>query len=328
MEKKKARAEKPEETNEPKAIKDEDAVAAFQNAEAVEYQTGFGSGWSGKIMCLPAGFREALSAPLPEEAIKPHPTKSYLSTIKSIFIIERLNSVFGICGWDFEHEIIGMYDNIDYDQNKNEVRRRPYVMAKGRIYIKAFDLYTPTQYGGHDINDRGTEPADGFKSAVTDCLSKCASYLEIGIQVFKGRPKDQTANKTETIDEANFSGLLKKPIAPAEIEPEAELENEEAPKKGPVKKETAKKGSVKKEPVKKDVEEKPEEETEQDQEQEASRDDVYSNLLAEIASYTKKADISAAAKGLMEKAEEAGLSLEQIAEIKVKANARFMELKS
>ena len=120
--------------------------------------------------------RDKLRAPLPPEAIKQHPTKTFLSTIKAIYIVERLNDIFGVCGWTIEHEIVS--DDTDY------------VSMKGRIIIFKDDgsvaLRTPWQYGGHKKTGTNTEPADGYKSAVTDCQSKCASYLEIGIDVFKG----------------------------------------------------------------------------------------------------------------------------------------------
>ena len=40
--------------------------------------------------------REKLRAPFPSEEIAPHPTKKFLSTIKAIYVTERLNDVFGI----------------------------------------------------------------------------------------------------------------------------------------------------------------------------------------------------------------------------------------
>ena len=129
--------------------------------------------------------RDKLRAPMPNEAIKQHPTKTFLSTIKAIYITERLNDVFGIGGWDMEHEIIS--DLPDY------------VTVKGRILYDnvegKFMHQTPFQYGGHKKTGTNTEPADGYKSAVTDCQSKCASYLEIGIDVFKGL---HTHNKQPT----------------------------------------------------------------------------------------------------------------------------------
>lgn len=131
--------------------------------------------------------RKQLRAPFPSEAISQHPTKTFLSTIKAIYVTERLNDVFGIGGWNVEHKI--MSDSEDY------------VTVEGRIIYgldedkERFLRATPYQYGGHKKTGTNTEPADGYKSAVTDCISKCASYLEIGIDVFKGKvspgkPKD------------------------------------------------------------------------------------------------------------------------------------------
>jgi len=120
--------------------------------------------------------REKLREPFPDEAISQHPTKTFLSTIKAIYIVERLNDVFGIGRWNMEHEII---------QDDTE-----YITVKGRLVINGKDGFTsPWQYGGHKKTGKNTEPADGYKSAVTDCQSKCASYLEIGIDVFKGKVK-------------------------------------------------------------------------------------------------------------------------------------------
>jgi Uncharacterized protein conserved in bacteria len=125
---------------------------------------------------ISAATRALLQKPMPPESIKKHPTKMYLSTIKAIYVTERLNDVFGIGGWNFEHEIIG--DSPDY------------VTVKGKIIVKnaEYSLETLFQYGGHVKTGKGTEPADGYKSAITDAISKCASYLEIGIDVFKGNP--------------------------------------------------------------------------------------------------------------------------------------------
>ena len=129
--------------------------------------------------------REKLREPFPPEAISQHPTKKFLSTIKAIYITERLNDIFGICGWNLEHEIIS--DTEDY------------VSVKGRIVVPAtepYKLITPYQYGGHKKTGKNTEPADGYKSAMTDCQSKCASYLEIGIDVFKGLVSSKSGTTT------------------------------------------------------------------------------------------------------------------------------------
>ncbi len=117
--------------------------------------------------------REQLRAPLPKEAIKKHPTKTFLSTIKAIYITERLNDVFGIGRWSLETEVISHVDS--------------YVLMKGHLLILDYAVSVSDQYGGHKTKDVNTEMADGYKSAVTDVLSKTASYLEIGIDVFKGQ---------------------------------------------------------------------------------------------------------------------------------------------
>lgn len=125
--------------------------------------------------------RSALRKPFPAEAVKQHPTKPFLSTIKAIYIIERLNDIFGMGNWECEHEIINDSEN--------------YVAGKGRLFLKDYKFYTPYQYGGHVKTGKNTEPADGYKSMVTDIISKCASFLEIGIDVFKG--KGNNPNKQE-----------------------------------------------------------------------------------------------------------------------------------
>ncbi len=148
---------------------------------------------------IPDDVRAKLREPFPPEAIKPHPTKTYLSTIKAIYITERLNDVFGIGGWTLTHEIVS--DSPEY------------VSVRGRIILnEPYDFQTLDQYGGHVKTGTNTEPADGYKSSVTDCLSKCASYLEIGIDIFKGlAAPPKTENKSFSKEPGN-----QKPNAPSE----------------------------------------------------------------------------------------------------------------
>ena len=58
---------------------------------------------------LPDGLVAKLKAPLPAEAITPHPTKPWLSSIKPAFVIERLNDVFGPGGWQERYEFVDSY---------------------------------------------------------------------------------------------------------------------------------------------------------------------------------------------------------------------------
>lgn len=131
--------------------------------------------------------REKLREPFPPEAISQHPTKTFLSTIKAIFIVERLNDVFGIGRWTLKTEVFSTLSD--------------YVLMQGSLEILDYDVCVPAQYGGHTTTGKNTELADGYKSAVTDCLSKCASYLEVGIDVFKGLQSQHKTNQQKSSSE-------------------------------------------------------------------------------------------------------------------------------
>ena len=64
--------------------------------------------------------REKLRQPLPAEAISRHPTKTFLSSIKAIYVIERLNDVFGVGAWrtkvDFVSESDGKLEKTELYQ--------------------------------------------------------------------------------------------------------------------------------------------------------------------------------------------------------------------
>lgn len=115
---------------------------------------------------LPPELVEQLRKPLPPEAISANPTKPGLSSVKVIYIIERLNEVFGLNGWEDDYEI---------------VETGPMVVVRGCLRIPRFGI-TRQQYGGNNNPDRG----DAYKGACTDALSKCASQLGIAIDVYKG----------------------------------------------------------------------------------------------------------------------------------------------
>lgn len=121
-----------------------------------------------------------LSAPMPSEAITPHPTKTFLSTIKAIYIVERLNQVFGVGKWTLKHKVA--------------LATSDYVLIRGRLVLLDYDCVIPPQYGGHSTTGKNTEIADGYKSAITDCISKSASYIGIGIDVFKGKSSPRVNN--------------------------------------------------------------------------------------------------------------------------------------
>ena len=112
--------------------------------------------------------KEALDRRLPDEAVSQHPTKKFLSSIKSIYVTERLNEVFGVGSWRVETEIVERSERM--------------VVVKLRISIPEYGIYYEC-FGGNDNADLG----DACKGATTDALTKVCSWLGIGAEVFKGR---------------------------------------------------------------------------------------------------------------------------------------------
>ena len=155
-----------------------------------------------RIMKITDGMRKDLRRPFPPEALKPVTSKTYLTSIKAQYVVERLNDVFGVGRWFLDHEIIK-------EQNDQ-------VLISGTLIIKDFDVVISKQYGSHKLVGKGVELADGYKSAITDCLTKSASHLEIGIDIFKGindvsptypKPDDDTQKKW--LDDKTYKAILK-----------------------------------------------------------------------------------------------------------------------
>jgi hypothetical protein len=119
-----------------------------------------------------------LKAPLPEIAISQHPTKTYLSSIKAIFVTERLSDVFGIGSWHNKCEII-------------EKGEKGMVVVKVTLTIPEYGIELES-FGGNDNggeNSKNFDLGDAYKGAVTDAITKIGSWLYIGIDVFKGQKK-------------------------------------------------------------------------------------------------------------------------------------------
>lgn len=123
--------------------------------------------------------QQQLDMPLPPEAVSPHPTKSYLSSIKAIYVTERLNQVFGVGAWRIRSEQVA-------HENKMVVVKVTFEIPEYGIYYEC--------YGGNDNTDLG----DAHKGAVTDALTKIGSWLGIGAAVFKGLAKQGPKTTTPT----------------------------------------------------------------------------------------------------------------------------------
>ena len=124
-----------------------------------------------------------LNEPLPAEAIKPHPSKSYLSTINSIYVTERLNQVFGVGRWGTTSEVI--------EQGEKMIVLRVHLWANSPV--DGQDMIKLEAYGGNDNPDRG----DAYKGAMTDAITKIGSFLGIGAHVWKDKRPVASQNGSE-----------------------------------------------------------------------------------------------------------------------------------
>ena len=126
-----------------------------------------------------------LKSPLAPEAITQHPTKTYLSSIKAIYVTERLNDVFGVGMWQIK-------------TNHITTAEKGMVVVKVELSIPEYGIYYES-FGG---NDNGGETSknfdlgDAYKGATTDAITKIGSYLGIGIDVFKGKGKSSAPAST------------------------------------------------------------------------------------------------------------------------------------
>lgn len=125
---------------------------------------------------------DKLKAPLPAEAIKAHPTKPYLSTIKAIYVVERFNEVFGLGGWFIQNEIV-VSEPITKRTKEGKEYQAKSVVVKSTFLCEKYGIQIPDIFGGNDNDDLG----DAYKGACTDALTKIGSYLYVGMDVYKGK---------------------------------------------------------------------------------------------------------------------------------------------
>jgi hypothetical protein len=130
---------------------------------------------------------QQLQQSFPKEAYGQDKSRGFsLTTIDAYHIIDRLNQIFGLCGegWKFEPirwietetEIV-VIGNLCYDLDGDNTKKVPCV-------------------GGKRIVKNNL--ADAYKSAMTNAISKGASFLGVGIDVYMGSFAGQTTGSTTT----------------------------------------------------------------------------------------------------------------------------------
>jgi hypothetical protein len=118
-----------------------------------------------------------LTADFPAEALSKDTSRGFeLTSIKAQYVVERLNDVFGPEGWKADYTV----QLLDKEQG---------CIVKCVLIANANEGATLIQrsaFGGSEIK---RNIGDTIKSAMTDSLSKAASHIGIGNDVFKGKVK-------------------------------------------------------------------------------------------------------------------------------------------
>ena len=151
---------------------------------------------------------QALKAPFPQAALSSDTSRGFaLTSIKAAFVIERLNDVFGPCGsgWRYVHSPFEMLET-----KNGGIEVVTEVAFQYRLTGEQ-DGCAPIEWcgltndwsmrephngnwsepilacGGKSVSKGGAPHTDARKSAVTDGLTKAASMIGVGHQVFKGQ---------------------------------------------------------------------------------------------------------------------------------------------
>ena len=136
-----------------------------------------------------------LTKPLPAEAIKPHPTKKFLSSIKGIYVTERLNEVYGVNGWDVENTPISVNEATGMVIVSTTITFKD---EKGNVISKK-NCIAGNNNGGKE--SKNFDLGDAYKGAITDNMTKIGSWLGIGIDVFKGKSTPSSSSGKSKIKE-------------------------------------------------------------------------------------------------------------------------------
>lgn len=144
-----------------------------------------------KMKLLPQEIRDQLRERFPQSSLSKMPGAAKLTSIKIMYVIERLNNVFGVGEWVLEW-------------GEHQFSNQDEIIIQGFIKIPKYDFQTPATFGSaRQTFYKGTETpiqsiGDLGKSAVSALISKSASFLEVGIDVFKGLQTHETPDAPET----------------------------------------------------------------------------------------------------------------------------------
>ena len=127
--------------------------------------------------------RSKLVEPFPQEALTKDMSRGFeLTSIKAMYVIERLNDVFGLGNWWY---IFSTPETIEMGEVV-EVMVIVKLIVSAELCENGKDFEIGQAGGKKVVKNNYT---DARKSAITDGLTKCASILGVGIDIFKGNVK-------------------------------------------------------------------------------------------------------------------------------------------
>ena len=133
---------------------------------------------------------ELLAVDFPQSALSERKgSGGKLSSISPAYEIERLNQVFGMCGFGWR------YSFTDFKEYPGDGKIQMVIVAKVTLEYYAYapengidkdGWSSPITAIGQGTVHQGMSVGDAHKSAVTDGLTKAASMIGVGQSVFKG----------------------------------------------------------------------------------------------------------------------------------------------
>lgn len=148
-----------------------------------------------------------INKPLPAEAIKDHPSKVGMSTIKAIFVTDRLNEVFGIGGWQIRTREISN-ERIESVTKAGKDRVTYMCVTHTTFSVPEYEIHYECIAGS--TND---DCGDAYKGSTTDAITKVCSYMGIGADIWRGVesvPEEFTADLSAVKSVADLSAVKSK----------------------------------------------------------------------------------------------------------------------
>lgn len=152
---------------------------------------------------------EKLKEKLPDWAVKPHPTKTGMSVIHPMAVVDRLNEVFGLGKWNTNVEKLS---SARWSQKTSKGEREVYTStSKVTLLVPSLGIHLE-QFGGSTNDDEG----DALKGSATDGLTKIASYLGIGAEIYKGNGNVSAGVKKPPVKPQDALELAKRALEEAD----------------------------------------------------------------------------------------------------------------